>query len=210
MSTTTDRHKLTELVGPLALVWALLEGLRKHDRASYAHSLRVACGAMLVARQLGHADPSMLYLAGLAHDLGKTAVRRKVLRKPGGLTGAETSHMKMHVEHGVAILKAVPGLDPAIIRGCAEHHEKLDGTGYPDGLRGGELGVEGRVLAVVDLWEAMSSPRPYKPARPADVVDRVIAQASGVHFDADVVEAFFSCRRELEAITFIDRLQVVA
>ncbi len=210
MNTIADKHKISQLVGPLALIWALLEGLKRHDRASYAHSLRVACGAMLVARQLGHGDPSTLYITGLAHDLGKTKVRRKVLRKPGGLTGAEMSHMKSHVDQGVAILNAVPGLDPAIIRGCAEHHERLDGSGYPQSLRGPDLSVEGRIIAVLDVWEAMSSPRPYKAARPIDVVDRVIEQGSGVHFDADVVRAFFGCRRELEALTFIDRLQVVA
>jgi HD-GYP domain-containing protein (c-di-GMP phosphodiesterase class II) len=207
---TTLEDQLSHLLGHLAVVGALLAALRRHDPQSFGHSERVARAAMIVARRMGHEDPALVYLAGLSHDVGKCFVRRRVLRKPAALTAAEAAHMKRHVEAGEAVLGAIPGLPRALLRGCAEHHERLDGSGYPRGLRGSELSVEGRILAVADVWEAMASPRCYRPARTVAEIDRVFGEGSGDHFDPEAVEAFVAGRREIEALTFVDRMQVVA
>lgn len=207
---TAPEDPMSHLIGHLAVVGTLLAALRRHDPESFGHSERVARAAMIIARRMGHEDPATVFLAGLAHDIGKCSIRRCVLKKPSALTEAEAAHMRTHVERGEAVLAAIPGLPMALLKGCAEHHERLDGGGYPRGLRGPELGLEARILAVADVWEAMASPRCYRPARTVAEIDRAFQEGKGVGFDPEVVAAFFACRREIEAVTFIDRLRVVA
>jgi HD-GYP domain-containing protein (c-di-GMP phosphodiesterase class II) len=207
---TAPEDPMSHLIGHLAVVGTLLAALRRHDPESFGHSERVARAAMIIARRMGHEDPALVYLTGLSHDVGKCFIHRRVLRKPAALTAAEAAHMKRHVQAGEAVLGAIPGLPPAVLRGCAEHHERLDGSGYPRGLRGPELSPEARILAVADTWEAMASPRCYRPARTVAEIDRTFEEGSGVHFDPAAVRAFFAGRREIEALTFVDRMRVVA
>jgi HD-GYP domain-containing protein (c-di-GMP phosphodiesterase class II) len=137
-------------------------------------------------------DPAQIVLlerGGLLHDVGKIGVPARILDHPGELSDEEFAVMKQHPVIGVRILEPIEAFRPAlpIVR---SHHERWDGTGYPDGLRGREIPRLARILAVADVFDAMVSTRPYRAAIPQEVVAASIIDRAGLHFDAEVVEAF--------------------
>jgi putative two-component system response regulator len=163
------------------------------DDATYEHTERVARTAHRVAQQLGLTDESagLIRLAAPLHDIGKLAVSDAILRKPGRLTAAEFEQVRRHPAAGATILA---GSRSKVLRLAQEiafsHHEWWDGCGYPLRLKGEAIPVSGRIVALADVFDALTHSRPYKPAWPvADAVEEVRSLA-GSQFDPQVVAAF--------------------
>jgi putative two-component system response regulator len=159
--------------------------------------------AVSVARQLGwpEEDLDRLFHAALMHDIGKLAMPDSILRKTGPLDAAEWAIMKRHPLVGARILS---GSDSDIIK-LAEvvaltHHEKWDGSGYPQGLRGNHIPLVGRIVAICDVFDALTVRRPYKPAMPFDKALAVLRQDVGTHFDPLVARAFFAAEQDTRRI----------
>ncbi|MDA8231777.1 MAG: HD domain-containing protein [Magnetospirillum sp.] len=143
---------------------AVLDGVRGHDNYSYVHSLRVATLLSLFGHAMGLAETDLLVLAsgGLLHDIGKMAIPHDVLNKPGPLTDQELVVMRGHVEGSVRYIGNCPTLPKGIGAIAAQHHERLDGGGYPKGLRGRDLNDLARMAAIVDVFSALTDRRCYK------------------------------------------------
>ena len=127
--------------------------------------------------------------AGLLHDIGKIGIREDILNKPGKLTAEEFAIMKSHVENSVGIIRHLPSLDyviPAVI----SHHERYDGRGYPRGIAGENIPLMGRILCVVDSFDAMTSKRCYKPSMPVSRALEILRQERGTQFDPQLADAF--------------------
>jgi PAS domain S-box-containing protein/putative nucleotidyltransferase with HDIG domain len=167
------------------------------DPYTSGHERRVGIIAADIARELGWLPEACehLRLAGLVHDIGKIAVPAEILAKPAKLTPLEYSLIKSHAEKGYEILKDVDFPIPIaeIIR---QHHERLDGSGYPLGLKGDEIRIEARIIAVADVLEAMGSHRPYRPSLGIDAALAEIEAHRGSWFDAEVVDAAIRLVRE--------------
>jgi HD-GYP domain-containing protein (c-di-GMP phosphodiesterase class II) len=131
----------------------------------------------------------------LLHDIGKMGVPDSILLKPGSLSAEERATMSLHPVHAFEVIKGVPFLKKAAeIPYC--HHERWDGTGYPRGLSGREIPLAARIFAVVDVWDALRSDRPYREAMAPEESAAIIAGGSGSQFDPDVVAAFLDLRRD--------------
>jgi putative two-component system response regulator len=170
------------------------------DDQTGRHVLRMAHYAVAVAQQLGwtHEALDQLFHAALMHDLGKLALPDSILHKSGPLDTTEWSVMKRHPIVGARILS---GSDSEIIR-LAEivaltHHEKWDGSGYPRGLKGNDIPLVGRIVAICDVFDALTVRRPYKEALPLDEAYAILRLSSAVHFDPAVVRAFFAAETEV-------------
>ncbi|WP_293781235.1 HD domain-containing phosphohydrolase [uncultured Oxalicibacterium sp.] len=164
-----------------------------HDAATAAHERRVARYAGLLARAAGGSAAESLALEHAAplHDIGKVGIAPELLNKREKLSAAERAFLCSHVDMGYEILNI--GTLP-LLRLAAEiarsHHERFDGTGYPQGLCGERIPFEARVVALADVYDALTSPRPYKPAWDAQTVADFIRENSGTHFDPHLVDAF--------------------
>ena len=152
----------------------------------------VATGAAL---GLGAEELRSLAVAGLLHDVGKIGIPDHVLTKPGRLTDDEYRVMQRHPTIGAAILESSPFLAEAV-PGVLHHHERWDGGGYPNGLTGEDISLEGRILAVVDAYDAMVTTRPYRERRPAGAAVEELRRCAGTQFDPGVVDAFLESMRE--------------
>jgi putative nucleotidyltransferase with HDIG domain len=171
----------------IALVSAL--DAREHD--TQCHSLRVRAYALRIGRELRMTDRQLRLLgqAALLHDVGKIGTPDRILLKPGPLSEQEWRIMRRHPEVGRRILSAVPFLkEVAEVVHC--HHERFDGTGYPRGLGGTDIPAEARVFAVADVFDALTSDRPYHAKVGCRQAREAIAADSGTHFDPTVVNAF--------------------
>jgi HD-GYP domain-containing protein (c-di-GMP phosphodiesterase class II) len=140
-----------------------------------------------------------LRLAGTIHDVGKIAVPAEILSKPGRLSAIEFSIIQAHPTTGFDILAEVDFGSP-VAEMVLQHHERLDGSGYPRGLRGEQISLEARILAVADVVEAMSSHRPYRPALGMEAALAEVRAHAGIKFDADVVTV---CARLIEGQDFL-------
>ena len=165
--------------------------LKTRDEYTYMHSIAVCALMISLGRQLG-LDTDQLKEAGLAgmlHDLGKAFMPRSVLMKPGKLTEAEFDLMKSHPERGYALLKESGSVGPIVLDVCLHHHEKVDGSGYPHGLIGNEISLFAKMGAVCDVYDAITSARPYKNGWDPGESLRRMAQWKG-HFEQRVFQAF--------------------
>jgi putative two-component system response regulator len=176
----------------LEIVERLGHATEYRDDDTKAHTSRVGEMAAHIAATLGHSDEfvnNMLYAAQL-HDVGKIGISDTILLKPGKLTDEEFNTMKRHTEIGASILS---GSKSAILKLAEEialtHHERWDGTGYPNRLKGSEIPVSGRIVSVVDVFDALTHARSYKEAWPIDKAVQTIRDSSGSQFDPAVVEA---------------------
>jgi putative nucleotidyltransferase with HDIG domain len=162
------------------------------DGYTHRHSERVAALARRLAAELGHSteEQEKAELAALLHDVGKIAVPDSILNKPTRLEPGEFEEMKQHPVHGARILANIqsPAVK-AILPGVKYHHERWDGTGYPDGLRGEEIPMLGRLIGVADFFDALTSSRAYRGALTVDEAMTLIQQGAGTHFDPQVVAA---------------------
>jgi HD-GYP domain-containing protein (c-di-GMP phosphodiesterase class II) len=162
------------------------------DGYTHRHSERVAAFAVRLAHQLGLSadDRSIVELSGLLHDVGKIGVPDAILNKPGVLTDEEFREVKRHPAHGAAILSNIENRKvAALLPGVKHHHERWDGSGYPDGLQGEQIPLLGRIVAVADYLDALSSDRAYRRGTPIDDTLRELQAEAGRAFDPRVVEA---------------------
>jgi len=167
------------------------------DPYTAGHQVRVADLATAIAKQLGLPDEQVhaIHLAGMVHDLGKIKIPAEILSKPGRITDIEFSLIKVHPQAGYDILKGIDFPWP-IAQMVLQHHERLDGSGYPQGLKGEAILLEARILSVADVVEAMSSHRPYRPGLGIEVALEEIAKQRGIYFDPAVVDACLALFRE--------------
>lgn len=196
-------HDVPQMV--MQLVSGLARAVSLRDGDTDKHVQRVADYAVLLARELhlAPADCQCLQIGASLHDIGKIGISDAILNKPSKLSAQEWEIVKSHPVRGVAIVESIPELAPilAIIR---SHHERWNGQGYPDGLRGQEIPLLARIVAVADAFDAMTSRRPYRPAlTPAAAFAELERQAGSV-FDPACVEAFLRLRPRLES-TFTQR-----
>jgi putative nucleotidyltransferase with HDIG domain len=175
------------------LVRALSNAVEARDAYTSKHAERVTAYALEIARALGIAlsDSTDIEFGFLLHDIGKVAISDAILHKPGPLTDDEREQMREHPLKGEEIVRGIEFLRPAaeVIR---SHHERWDGRGYPDGLRGEEIPLTARVFAVADVFDAMTSERPYRPVSSLADARALITDEAGRQFDPQVVEAFNS------------------
>jgi PAS domain S-box-containing protein len=178
-------------------IHVMAETVDQRDPYTAGHQRRVADLCMRIAQKLGLPDDRAhgLHLAASIHDLGKIGIPAEILSKPGLLTPTQFNLLKEHAQLGYDILKNVAFPWP-IADMILQHHERLDGSGYPHGLKGDAISLEARILAVADIAEAMSSHRPYRAAKGVDAaLDEILAQR-GTHYDAQVVDACVRVFRE--------------
>ncbi len=164
--------------------------LEKRDPYTAGHQQRVADLAEKIALELGLSKEQAhgIRLAGIVHDIGKIQTPAEVLTKPGKLTDIEFSLIKLHPQTGYDILKNIKFPWP-IAEAVLQHHERLDGSGYPQGLKGKKIILEARIISVADVVEAMSSHRPYRAGLGLGAALEEITSKRGIHFDPDVVDA---------------------
>jgi HD-GYP domain-containing protein (c-di-GMP phosphodiesterase class II) len=175
---------------------ATLEGWSKaldlRDEETEGHTQRVTERTVRLARAMGMSEAELVHVrrGALLHDIGKMGISDTILLKPGPLTPAEWEIMRKHPVYAHELLAPIAYLRPALdIPYC--HHEKWDGTGYPRGLQGETIPLVARIFAVVDVWDALRSDRPYRSAWPEEKVREYIQSLAGAHFDPRVVQAFF-------------------
>ena len=171
--------------------WARALDLRDHE--TEGHSRRVTELALSLAERMGVEGELLVHLrrGALLHDIGKLAVPDRILLKPGPLTDEERAVMCRHTQYAVDFLDPIPFLRPALDI-PRFHHEKWDGTGYPDGLSGEAIPLAARIFAVADVWDALRSDRPYRAAWSGEKARQYIIEQSGTHFDPAVVEVFLA------------------
>lgn len=170
-----------------------LARLKTKDDYTYMHSVAVCALMVALSRQLGlpEAETREAGLAGLLHDLGKAAMPLEVLNKPGKLTPDEYAIMRTHPAAGHAALVEGRGVGPIPLDVCLHHHERIDGKGYPHGLTGAQMTLHAKMGAVCDVYDAITSNRPYKAGwDPAESIQRMAQWAREGHFDEVVFQAF--------------------
>ncbi|HTW94158.1 MAG TPA: HD domain-containing phosphohydrolase, partial [Tepidisphaeraceae bacterium] len=188
------------------VIFAMAKLAESRDPETGAHLDRVRHYARLLAEQLGRTehyrqivDPSyvrLIYLTAPLHDIGKVAVPDSVLLKPGRLNDREFEIMKLHTTLGAQVLQAALREHPEarFLQMAAEiastHHERWDGSGYPSSLRGEDIPLCGRIVALADVYDALTSRRVYKPKLSHETARCMILEAAGSHFDPDLVQAF--------------------
>ena len=186
-----DRKNRASLINGVQM---LVHALEAKDAYTSGHSSRVSRYAMKTAVRLGFTDDALeqVRLGGELHDIGKIGTREHVLNKPGPLTSEEFQHIKEHSALGEKILAPFLAQSPIVLRIVRSHHERIDGSGFPDGLRGKQIPLESRIVAVVDAFDAMTTNRAYRPQLPVPEAIQELRRCADVHFDAEAVEAFLS------------------
>jgi putative two-component system response regulator len=173
----------------------LAEAIEAKDSYTKGHCGRVAAYAMALAREAGYPEDGMesLEFASFLHDIGKIGVRDAVLLKPGPLDEEEWQHMRTHPVKGYEIASQIDILK-ATMPCIRNHHERWDGKGYPDGLKGEEIPFSARIVAIADAYDAMATDRPYKASLPLDECERLLRKNSGIMFDPKLIEIFVAKR----------------
>ena len=177
--------------------WA--HALDMRDKETEGHSRRVTELTVRISREFQLKGDDMVHIrrGALLHDIGKMGIPDSILLKPGNLTEEEWVIMKLHPVYARDLLYPIEHLRPALDIPYY-HHEKWDGSGYPEGLKGEAIPLAARIFAVVDVWDALRSDRPYRPAWPREKVVEHIRSLVGTHFDAGVVEMFLALDLEPE------------
>jgi len=173
------------------------------DISTGVHSARLAEWAIRVARKMNIAEGNFyqVEVAALLHDIGKVGVPDAILKKQGPLTSDERTLINRHPEYSWSILRLFPGLQEASLY-ALHHHESVDGTGYPAGLKGHEIPLVSRIISVIDAYDAMVSHRCYRKGLPhSEAIARLIA-SKGTQFDPDVVQAFVPIAEQETADVF--------
>jgi putative nucleotidyltransferase with HDIG domain len=200
MGKALDAEKCLPLVDEIASsVWrnpgaiVSLARLKTHDDYTYMHSMAVCALMVSLARELGmdEAEAREAGMAGLLHDMGKAMMPLAVLNKPAKLTEAEYDVMKTHPQRGFDLLQEGRGVGPLVLDVCLHHHERPDGKGYPHGLAGDALSRVARMGAVCDVYDAITSNRPYKDGwDPADSIAKMASWVQNQQFDPGIFQAF--------------------
>lgn len=162
------------------------------DEQTAYHCERVAYNSQILGHAIGLDEKGIntLYWSGLLHDVGKIGIKEEILLKPGKLTEEEFAEMTRHTVIGHELIHSLSEDLEAVAEGVCYHHEKWDGSGYPDGLKGCDIPLIGRIIAIVDVFEALTSERPYKKAWDPDEAMVFIIKNKGIHFDPELVDRF--------------------
>jgi putative nucleotidyltransferase with HDIG domain len=176
-----------------ASVEAIASAVEARDGYTEMHCRRLALFSVSMARRLSMSPEEIeaIRLGALLHDVGKIGVPDHILLKAGRFSPDERAQMERHVEIGHRILRPISGLSATTSACVRHHHEKWDGTGYPDGLAREAIPLGARIVAVVDVWDALSTARPYKPAFSQAKVREILEKDRGTHFDPALVDLFF-------------------
>ncbi len=180
---------------------ALAEAIEGRDESTKGHCDRLVHYSLTMGKELELEDKQLenLVYGSLLHDVGKISIRDNILMKEGPLTQAEYARMKEHAVIGWNLIQPMK-LMWEVAKIIRHHHERFDGTGYPDGLAGEEIPIAARILGLVDVFDALTTVRPYKIAFDLDYSLEIIRNESGKHFDPTVIEAFFSVLDKEEII----------
>ncbi|MDI7252887.1 MAG: HD-GYP domain-containing protein, partial [Actinomycetota bacterium] len=175
----------------IEVITALANAIDARDAYTHGHSNRVMEYSVALAEGMGLSpeEVDVIRHASILHDVGKIGIREKILKKPGLLTEEERREMEYHPFIGTRILQSVKLLEP-VMPLVYHHHERYDGTGYPDGLKGEEIPLGSRIIAVADAFESMTSDRPYRKALPLEEALAELRRGAGRQFDPRVVEVF--------------------
>ena len=187
-------HQQAQRIQELFLqgVQMLARALEAKDSYTRGHSIRVSRYAVGTARRLGFADGTLdsIRLGGELHDIGKIGTREAVLHKPGSLTAEEFRQITEHPLLGERMLAPLARELPEVLRIVRFHHERLDGRGFPDGLRGEKIPIEARIVAVADTFDAITTRRPYRDSRSPEAAVDELRRVAGTQLDPEAVEAF--------------------
>lgn len=220
------RFRTAELeISRKEVIRCLARAAEYRDDDTGKHIMRVGGYAGVVASELGFSadEVELLEQAAQLHDIGKIGIPDGILRKPGKLSRVEFEFMQNHCQFGHNIIQSIPEDDWAVLeqrsdmelkivdisnspillmssRIAMSHHEKWDGSGYPNGLSGEDIAIEGRITAVADVFDALSSERPYKPPFPRDKCFSIMREKRDSHFDPRVLDAFFARLDDISAI----------
>ena len=197
-----ERAKLREANAQLLNAYeATIEGLSHaldlRDRETEGHSRRVTEVTVKLAQALNFSEEEILHMrrGALLHDIGKIGIPDSILHKPDSLTEEEWTNMRKHPQFAYDMLSPIEYLRPALVIPYS-HHEKWDGTGYPRGLKGEEIPMSARLFAIADVWDAVTSDRPYRAAWTEEQATAYIREQAGKHFDPQVVDLFFKVVEE--------------
>ncbi|MBW1811899.1 MAG: HD-GYP domain-containing protein [Deltaproteobacteria bacterium] len=170
---------------------SMAEAVDAKDRHTFHHSQKVAAYALEAGRSLGVGEDALgsLYIGALLHDVGKIDILDEILLKPGKLTNLEFEVIKTHPEIGARIVEPID-FEADVVAVVRQHHENYDGSGYPDGLTGDQTSLAARITRVADAYEAMSTNRLYRKARPSEWIEAEFKRCRGSQFDPLVVDAF--------------------
>lgn len=186
------RRRVDKQVG--AIVSSLMNALGRKDPYLREHGYRVSRMCTILAQDLdlSHEQVEAVSWMGLVHDVGKIGIAETILRKSGRLTQAEFDEIRKHPRFSAEIIQPLIPLTGWLrsFAGVLHHHERVDGRGYPDGLRGHEIPLESRIIAVCDTYDAMASFRPYQDSLPELVVRENLLQASGTQLDEEIIAVF--------------------
>lgn len=192
LGTVVDQLVDTLLLDPKALVH--IADLKSYDEYTYHHSLSVAVLSIAIGQSVGF-DPTQLRFLGriaMMHDIGKTQVPVEIINKPSRLSDTEFTLVKKHSANGYEYLSQSRIGDDAFWHGVLSHHEKIDGSGYPNGLKGNEIPLASRIISIADVYDALTSYRSYRaPMQPAEAVEFIMGN-TGKAFDYDIAKAFLT------------------
>ena len=215
---TQQLHRKTEQLQNLqnGLVFILADMVESRDKGTGGHIertatyLRILLNAMLkrglYVDEIGKSDSEQLISSARLHDIGKIAISDVILNKPDKLSDEEFHIMKSHCEEGERLIDRIVGrageveflYNAKLFAGT--HHERWDGNGYPKGLAGEKIPLQGRIMAIVDVYDALTSERPYKKAFPHDMAVKIIAEGAGSQFDPQIIEVFLEINNEFTAV----------
>jgi hypothetical protein len=182
----------------VSFVRSLVSTLDAKDPYTRGHSERVALIARRLGQELGlpFSDLDEIYLSGLLHDIGKIGVDDRILQKPDQLTEEEFRHIQRHPLIGFQILQQLGNMQH-VLPGVRNHHEAYNGRGYPDRLKGDEIPLMARIMAVADSYDAMASDRPYRRGMPLDRLEEIFRRGAGQQWDPRVIDAYFAARDDI-------------
>jgi len=193
MDTAVDDMVQSVIRNPDALLW--LTKLRSVDTYAYDHAIDTSVLAVMFGRHLGLPQEQLqeLGLTGLLFDIGKVKLPPNLLSKPGKLTDEEFALVKQHVDFSIEILNQSSGVSERVINGVRHHHERHDGHGYPHGIHGSDIPIFARIIAIVDCFDAITSPRPYRAAISSHHAIRQMYEWRDTEFQAQLYEQFIQC-----------------
>jgi HD-GYP domain-containing protein (c-di-GMP phosphodiesterase class II) len=182
-------------------VYALAAALELRDDDTGGHAERVTKLGLELTRRVAPelADDPKLEYGFLLHDIGKIGIRDAVLLKPGALAPDELEEMRVHTRLGERVVAQIPYLDGVALEVVAAHHERWDGYGYPQGLKGSDIPLAARIFAIVDAFDAMTNDRPYRKAKPVEAALTEVERGAGRQFDPELVGQFLTLVRELRS-----------